>query len=158
MNGGIRIVCGGQTGVDRAALDAARALGLPCGGRVPKGRRDERGRIPARYAELVETHSADPAARTRRNVEESDATLILTTAAARSPGTDWTAACARELGKPVLTLVLSPDTAAADAGTVRGWAAAVRPAVLNVAGPRQSEDDAVYGLAKAVLLRALAGA
>jgi hypothetical protein len=157
MGGGIRVVCGGQTGVDRAALDAALVLGLPHGGRVPKGRLDERGRIPARYTGLVETESADPAVRTRANVEEAEATLILTTAAARSPGTDLTERCARALGRPVLTLELSPDTAAADAETVRRWFARVRPAVLNVAGPRVSEDGSVHGLAKALLLRALAG-
>jgi len=154
--GGItKIVCGGQTGVDRAALDAAGELGLARGGWVPAGRLDEAGRIPERYDGLVEAASADPAVRTRRNVADADATLILTTATARSPGTDWTGRCAELLGKPVLTVVLAPDTLDADARRIRDWIAGVRPAVLNVAGPRASEDPTAYGSARRVLLNAL---
>jgi Circularly permutated YpsA SLOG family len=153
----MKIVSGAQTGVDRAALDAARALGLPAGGWVPKGRLDERGRIPERYAGLIEAESADPAVRTRRNVEDSDATLILTPPGVRSPGTDWTRRCAEELGKPVMRLDLSPDAPARDADAIRRWLAEVRPSVLNVAGPRESEDAAAYGLASQVLRLALEG-
>src|SRR5947209_11260398 len=72
-----KIVSGGQTGVDRAALDVALELGLPCGGWCPKGRRSEGGRIPERYP-LRETTSAAYPARTRRNVLYSDGTLVLT--------------------------------------------------------------------------------
>src|SRR6267142_1460190 len=72
-----RIVSGGQTGADRAALDFALASRIPIGGWVPKGRLAEDGRIPERYAGLVETESADPAVRTARNVRDSDGTLIL---------------------------------------------------------------------------------
>jgi Circularly permutated YpsA SLOG family len=150
-----RVVSGGQTGVDRAALDVAGELGLAAGGWVPKGRLDELGRIPERYLGLVEAASADPAVRTRANVAAADATLILTRRGARSPGTDWTRRCAEELGKPVTVIELEPSRAAGDASRVRRWLTEVRPAVLNVAGPRESEDAAVYCLAKAALLRAL---
>src|SRR5262245_15256371 len=68
---------GGQTGVDRAALDVARDLGLFAGGWVPLGRLAEDGTIPERYAGLRETETPDYAERTTRNVEDSDATLIL---------------------------------------------------------------------------------
>src|SRR5438552_18876277 len=68
---------GGQTGVDRAALDVALELGLPCGGWCPKGRRAEDGPIPARYP-LIETSSPFYPQRTKRNVLDSDGTLILT--------------------------------------------------------------------------------
>ena len=158
MGGVTKIVCGGQTGVDRAALDAARALGLATGGWVPEGRRDEAGRIPTRYAGLRETDSPDPAVRTRLNVADSDATLILTTAAAASPGTDWTRRCADELGKPHLTVRLADGRTNAAAARIRSWLAAMHPAVLNVAGPRASEAGDAYALARAVLLRALAPA
>lgn len=150
-----KVVCGGQTGVDRAALDAAAALGLATGGWVPKGRLDETGRIPERYSGLREANSADPAVRTRLNVADSDATLILTTATAASPGSDWTRRSAGDLGRPLLTVTLAPGRAAADAARVRRWLAEVRPTVLNVAGPRASEDAAVHALAQDVLVRAL---
>ena len=71
------IVSGGQTGVDRAALDAARGLGLPYGGHVPRGRRAEDGPLADDYAGMTETASRNPAVRTARNVRDSDATLIL---------------------------------------------------------------------------------
>src|SRR5690606_4861542 len=73
----IVIHAGGQTGVDRAALDAAMVCGVPVGGWCPRGRRAEDGPIPARYP-LAETASSDYAERTRRNVLDADATLVLT--------------------------------------------------------------------------------
>ena len=72
----MEIVSGGQTGVDRAALDAALALGMRCGGWCPAGRWAEDGPIDPRYP-LRETPSGDPAQRTEWNVRDSDATLIL---------------------------------------------------------------------------------
>src|SRR5207248_6603939 len=72
-----KIVSGGQTGVDRAALDVALEVGLPCGGWGPQGRRAEDGPLPERYP-LRETASAAYPARTARNVREADGTLILT--------------------------------------------------------------------------------
>ena len=71
-----KIISGGQTGVDRAALDVALALGLAVGGGCPKGRRAEDGIIPDRYP-LTETPEPNYEARTRRNVEDADGTLIL---------------------------------------------------------------------------------
>lgn len=72
-----KIVSGGQTGADRGALDAAIALAIPHGGWCPKGRRTEDGAIPSKY-ELTETPATNYQARTKRNVEESDGTVILT--------------------------------------------------------------------------------
>jgi len=71
-----RLVSGGQSGVDRAALDAALEIGLPCGGWCPKDRKAEDGRIDDCYL-LVETPSGDYSQRTRWNVRDSDAKLIL---------------------------------------------------------------------------------
>jgi len=72
-----RIISGAQTGADRAALDVALALGIDCGGWVPRGRIAEDGIIPAQYQNLRETESADVQLRTERNVLEADATLIV---------------------------------------------------------------------------------
>ena len=75
-----KIISGGQTGVDRAAFDAAIANGVEIGGFVPRGRWAEDGTIPEKYKGLVETESEDPAERTRLNVINSDATILLTRA------------------------------------------------------------------------------
>src|SRR5437870_10377236 len=72
-----KIISGGQTGVDRAALDVALELGLPCGGWCPRGRRAEDGPIPERYP-LQEMKSPAYPPRTARNVRDSDGTVILT--------------------------------------------------------------------------------
>jgi len=111
----MKIVSGGQTGVDRAALDVALELGIECGGWCPAGRWAEDGVIGARYP-LRETPSADPAERTEWNVRDSDGTLLLTAAA--SPGTERTHEAARRLGRPVFTW---PADATEDVGLFRRW-------------------------------------
>lgn len=148
------IVSGGQTGVDRAAWDVAIELGLVIGGWVPKGRAAEDGEIPARYSGLREADSSEPAVRTRRNVRDSDATLILS----RGPCTGGSLLTFEEavrLGRPVLHVDLSGRTDAAAAIEVTAWLAAIRPAVLNVAGPRASGDPTIGERAAAVLRVAL---
>jgi len=139
-----RLVSGGQTGVDRAALDAALAAGLPCGGWCPRGRAAEDGTIPARYP-LRETPSADPSQRTRWNVRDSDGTLVICS----PPPTGGTALAmdhARALGKPVMVV---------DEGTqlahLCGWIDHHLVRVLNVAGPRESEQEGIYVAARALL-------
>ena len=101
----MKIISGGQTGADRAALDFALASGIPIGGWVPRGRLAEDGRIPERYAGLVETESADPAVRTARNVRDSDATLILSHGPLDG-GSLLTHREATRAGRPVLHLDL----------------------------------------------------
>ena len=145
------IVSGGQTGVDRAALDVALERGMPCGGWCPARRWAEDGPIDQRYP-LRETPSADPAERTEWNVRDSDATLILATSAP-SPGTDRTLEAARRVRRPVYLRHLGapPDTDA-----FRRWLQIHNIRTLNVAGPRESESPGVYALAgeylRAVLL------
>ncbi len=147
-----RIISGGQTGVDRAALDVALALGLPCGGWCPAGRRAEDGPIAPRYP-LRETAEAEYAVRTERNVRDSQATLILTAGASQG-GTALTWEVARRLGRPRLIVDLErpPDVAA-----VRDWLRQRGVGVLNVAGPRESRCPGIYARAADFLQDLLRG-
>ncbi|HEX6751412.1 MAG TPA: putative molybdenum carrier protein [Longimicrobium sp.] len=147
----MKIVSGGQTGVDRAALDVALELGIECGGWCPAGRMAEDGVIDARYP-LRETPSADPAQRTEWNVRDSDATLILTTGA-ESAGTELTREVARRLGKPVYFFHAG---AGEDVGMFRRWLQVANVRTLNVAGPRESESPGIGDDARRIL-RALLG-
>lgn len=131
-----KIISGGQTGVDRGALDAALDAGFACGGWCPRGRRAEDGAIDARYP-LTEMASADYPARTRQNVVESDATLILFFGDL-SGGTRETWRIAQALGKPVLTLDLSAKSTDDAAVEVAAFVAINGVETLNVAGPRES--------------------
>jgi len=133
-----KIVSGGQTGVDRAALDAALALGFPCGGWCPKGRLAEAGPTDARYP-LPETRSARYEERTRANVRDSDATLILARGELTG-GTAYTARVAHELGRPLL--VVAPE--ASEVGRVVAWLDEQHVRVLNVAGPRESGAPGIH--------------
>ncbi len=145
-----RIVSGGQTGVDRAALDAAIALGVAHGGWVPRGRLAEDGPIAPAYTGLVESASERPALRTALNVRDSDATLILARGAPRG-GTALTARCAHSYGKPLLVVDLSRGDFAVAVREIRRWLARTRPATLNVAGPRASEDPLIYARARRIV-------
>jgi hypothetical protein len=146
-----KLISGGQTGVDRAALDVALELGLPCGGYCPKGRRAEDGPLAARYP-LEETPSRSYAQRTEWNVRDSDGTLVL---ASGTPdrGTALTLSLARRLGRPSLTL----DPRGPRDGTgAREWIAREGIRVLNVAGPRESRAPGIYAAAAALLRDLLA--
>lgn len=147
-----KIVSGGQSGVDRAALDAALALGIPCGGWCPRDRYAEDGRIGDRYP-LTETPSRDTAQRTEWNVRDSDGTLVLTRGEP-SGGTALTIRFARALGRPFLIVDLVD---AVDPEGVRSWIRQNRVEVLNVAGPREFKCPGISGEALA-LLRTVLGA
>jgi hypothetical protein len=146
-----KLVSGGQTGVDRAGLDAAMALGIDSGGWCPQGRRAEDVTIPARYR-LQETPSADYRQRTEWNVRDSDATLILTRGEP-SGGTALTRRLADAYARPclVVDLVNAPDPQ-----TVRDWIDAAGVRVLNVAGPRESGCPGIGAQARAFLEQCLA--
>ncbi len=142
-----KIVSGGQTGVDRAALDAALSAGITVGGWCPRGRRAEDGPIDAAYP-LCETPSDEYAQRTAWNVRDSDGTLILIRDEARG-GTALTAEEAKRRGKPLLQTKIN-DASASD---VFAWADEHGVQVLNVAGPRAREAPGIYAAAKSLLKR-----
>ncbi len=144
-----KLISGGQTGVDRATLDVALELGIPCGGWCPRGRRAEDGVIPDKYP-LKPTPAADYAQRTARNVRDADATLIIARGEL-SGGTALTAELARRYHKPYL--VVEP-TRPPELDTVRDWLERHHVKTLNCAGPRESGCPGIYHQA-ARFLRAL---
>lgn len=142
-----RIVSGGQTGADRAALDWAIDRGIPHGGSCPRGRRAEDGPIDSRYR-LTETASRDYAERTERNVLAADATVVLGTRPSLTGGSKLTVQLARRHGRPCAHFH----------GDVREAARKLRDLVerqavrtLNVAGPRASQDPGAGAFVRAVL-------
>ena len=145
-----KIVSGGQSGVDRAALDVALELGLPCGGWCPKGRKAEDGTIALRYP-LKETPSEDYTQRTLWNVRDSDGTLILTRGQP-TEGTALTIEVAERQGKPHLMMDLDEQP---DHASVQAWVTTHRIRVLNVAGPREEKSPGIYAHASQFLRRLL---
>lgn len=141
-----KIISGGQTGVDRGALDACLDKNFPCGGWCPKGRLAEDGRIDLKYP-LVETKSSSYNLRTRRNVLNSDGTLIIAKNQLLG-GTLLILNIAKAMGKPVLVFV-PENQAETKAGIqlIRNWINKNKISVLNVAGPRKSEWEKGYGFA-----------
>lgn len=166
-----RLVSGGQTGVDRAALDAAlECPDVEAGGWCPKGRKAEDGPLPDRYP-LRETPAERYAQRTEWNVRDSDGTLVLT----RGPvtgGTRLTVELAREYGRPHLVIDCSapggtdvpsapsvPDGAEGESRDrverIAGWIAEEGIGTLNMAGPRASTAPGIYGEARGLVERLL---
>lgn len=147
-----KLVSGGQTGVDRAALDVAIELGLEHGGYCPAGRKAEDGRIAERYR-LTETDSERYDVRTRLNVIASDATLILFRDQV-SGGTKLTYDFARAGDKPRLRVNLNKSHAVLAA---RRWLSEHEIVTLNVAGPRESSAPGIYAQAADWLRELLSG-
>jgi hypothetical protein len=147
----LTIISGGQTGVDRAALDWAIEHGWPHGGYCPKGRVAEDGVIPKKYR-LKETESSKYSLRTRLNVIHSDATLILSPLPLTG-GTALTAKYARKEGKALFTL--SPGLEPRDLLALKSFLASLDSCNLNVAGPRLSHWPASQNFAMMALTQFL---
>lgn len=146
LRGSLRIVSGGQTGVDRAALDAALKCGYQVGGWCPRGRVAEDGVIDAKYG-LRETTEVEYAIRTERNVLDSDGTLILHEGPL-SGGTRYTKDVAIAHQKPYLMVDLSEEV---DQSIVIEWLNSSEIRTLNVAGPRESGCPGIYQRARLYL-------
>ncbi len=147
---GVRLlVSGGQTGVDRGALDAAITIGLPHGGWCPRDRKAEDGPIPRQY-QLLEMTSEDYSHRTRQNVLDSQATLILSQGHL-SGGTALTRRLAEELNRPLLVIKQEAAQEAQLVLQIQQWLAELQPPVLNVAGPRESQRPGIGDWANRII-------
>ncbi len=148
-----KIISGGQTGVDQAALDAAIASGVEYGGWLPAGRKTENGPLPQRYI-MQEMDSASYPQRTRKNVACADATLIIS----HGPligGSALTASIAREMDLPFFHLNLDELTATQGIQKISQWLHKYQPQILNVAGPRASSDSRIYQVSYDIVVELL---
>jgi hypothetical protein len=133
----LKIISGGQTGVDRAALDVALKHGVECGGWCPAGRLDEFGKIPDHYP-VEEMEQGSFAERTLQNVKDSDATAIFYRQDVRG-GTEYTLRCCIEQKRPHVLIDASRVSADEAAKEIVDLVRKHKIDILNVAGPRQSE-------------------
>ena len=137
-----KIISGGQTGADRAALDVALKFGIPHGGWVPKGRKSEDGPLPEIYR-LQEMPTKSYEARTEQNVIESDGTVIIARGKLTG-GSDYTRKMTLKHKKQLLGIDLNLISHFDGASLAASWIKLQRVQVLNVAGPRASEDQQIY--------------
>ena len=144
-----KIVSGGQTGADRAALDVAIEFGIPHGGWIPRGRKTERGRLPTKY-KLQELATDSYPKRTEQNVIDSDGTLIISHGELYG-GSDYTRMMAAKHGKPWIHIDANKHSVEAAVEMIRAWLSGNDIEVLNVAGPRASRDPRIYATTKTIL-------
>lgn len=149
----MKIISGGQTGVDRGALDAALEVGIECGGTCPAGRKAEDGVIPAKYP-LTEFDSTIYSDRTRQNVVDSDATLIIHFGQLEG-GTAFTRQCCLDENRPFLVLDASESDESLHVQQVLDFIHENSVQVLNVAGPRASKVPTAHDFTLRLLLTAL---
>ncbi len=148
-----KIISGGQTGADRAALDVAIKFGIPHGGWIPKGRKTEDGPLPDTY-QLQEMPTATYGKRTEQNVIDSDGTLIMSHGRLTG-GSALTQRLATEHGRPCLHIDLNTNNRFEAAKNISWWIARHKIETLNVAGPRASRDPEIYQVTINVLTTAL---
>lgn len=148
-----KIISGGQTGADQAALDAAIELGIPHGGWIPKGRLTEDGPLPDKYT-LTEMPTKDYLKRTKKNVLDSDGTVIFSHGDLTG-GSKRTADFATELCKPFLHVDLNKTLPSQSAEVIAAWIKGHDITVLNVAGSRASKDPQIYDRVRIVMEIAL---
>jgi hypothetical protein len=140
----MKIISGGQTGADQGALDFAMKHGWPCGGWCPPGRRCESGRIPDRYP-VREVEAGDYNERTRRNVKDADATLVITLRGFMEEGTALTLSWCDDYGRPAFHFDISPPGLIREEGLddLRNWLDKYKIDTLNVAGNRESNSPGI---------------
>lgn len=149
----MKIVSGGQSGVDRAALDAALEIGIECGGWCPEDRKADDGRIPDRYP-LQELAGGGYRQRTRRNVLDSDGTLIVYFSQPEGGTEETLGFCMREK-KPYLLIDAKEISVERGAQRVAQFVQTNRIAVLNVAGPSAGREPRAYQYVRDVMLKYL---
>jgi len=137
-----KIVSGGQTGADRAALDFAIEYGIEHGGWVPEGRRAEDGTVPSHY-NVRELPGGSYPERTERNVIDSDATLIISHGELTG-GSKLTRELAEKHARACLHIDLLKLIAFDAAIDIHEWIAAHKIEILNIAGSRASKDPEIY--------------
>jgi hypothetical protein len=137
-----KIISGGQTGADQAALDVAVKLGIPHGGWIPRGRKTEAGVLDAKY-KLKEMETADYNKRTEQNVIDSDGTLIISHGRLTG-GSDYTREMTILHHRPCLHIDLNKTGVFQAAEKIKSWLTENKIEVLNVAGPRASKDRSIY--------------
>jgi len=140
---------GGQTGVDRAALEIAMELGIPHGGWCPKGRLAEDGTI-ATHFKLKETTSSQYWIRTEKNVVETEGTLILF-CGQLTRGSALTRKYAQRHRRPYQCVLLQPGNESKDIRRIRRWLNERKIQILNIAGPRESTSAGIAGAARTFL-------
>lgn len=140
-----KIISGGQTGADRAALDYALEHNIECGGFCPKGRLCENGTIPEHYP-LTETSKPDNDHRTMKNVLASDGTLILTFDLKMGPGSRLTLDFCKQNNKPALLIDLRADISK-NLYKVKWWIDNNNIKTMNIAGGRESTAPGIYDAA-----------
>jgi len=137
-----KIISGGQTGADQAALDAAIKLGIPHGGWIPKGRLTENGKLPGKY-KLKEMPTKSYPKRTEQNVIDSDGTLIITHGKLTG-GSKLTQKVAKKHDRPCIHINLDETLVFMAASEINSWIIEHGIKVLNVAGSRASKDPEIY--------------
>lgn len=161
-----KIISGGQTGVDRGAIEAAREVGFPYGGLIPKGRRAEDGIVPLEFDQMTESPYVSYLHRTEQNVKDADCTLIIVRKEGNSinpirdlsSGTLKTYKFALQHHKPRLVIFRQ------ELASVRAWLEQTakelgkESLVLNVAGPRESKTPGIQAATKQFVMKLLKGA
>lgn len=139
----MKIISGGQTGADRAGLDVAILLGIDYGGSIPKGRLTEEGPLDSKYTGMTELDTASYPARTEKNVEDADATLIFTIGPP-DIGTALTISLAQKYKKPFLHIDLREEGYVEVINKIKNWIGDISPGILNIAGSRESKSKGIY--------------
>lgn len=152
-----KVVAGGQSGVDQAALRAARDCGLELGGWCPPGCKGEVAVISAEFGLKETPNDRSPDApdvlrsqRTEWNVRDSDGTLVIVRGEPRDPGTEWTIECAKRFERPLLVCQIDDHEAASK---ITQWLSSKAIRVLNVAGPSESTSPGIGDAAEMLLQR-----